>query len=64
MLKGNELDKNKQKDVDLIFRKALGNSFKYKELVCRTLFLVVLRHKCVKINRYMYNDAGNKSCWS
>ena len=33
MLKGNELDKNKQKDVDLIFRKALGSSFGYKELV-------------------------------
>ena len=33
LLKGNELDKNKQKDVDLIFRKARGSSSKYKELI-------------------------------
>lgn len=33
LLKGNELDKNKQKDVDLIFRKARGSNSKYKELV-------------------------------
>ena len=33
LLKGNELDKNKQKDVDLVFRKARGSSSKYKELI-------------------------------
>ena len=33
LLKGNELDKKKQKDVDLIFRKTRGSSSKYEELI-------------------------------
>lgn len=33
LLKGNELDKNKQKDVDLIFRKKRGSSSRYEELI-------------------------------
>ena len=33
MLKGNELDKNKQKEVDLVFRKTRGSSSRYEELI-------------------------------
>lgn len=33
LLKGNELDKNKQKNVDLVFRKIRGSSSLYEELI-------------------------------
>ncbi len=33
LLKGNELDKNKQKNVDLVFRKIRGGSSLYEELI-------------------------------
>ena len=33
LLKGNELDKNKQKEVDLVFRKTRGSSSRYEELI-------------------------------